>query len=189
MNRARAICLKRGREIAPSIAIAMGAGPLTVRGSLSRDGDRWIATNSVFPLSRAVEACAAMQDFLDARNDEFAAHEVKRGCFVTCSPVHFQAEPLFWWSDKVSELSLRNIDPKEAERFRTIPENLANREFITRTRFALRDLFQELGAIHVHTSKFFRYADLLIPGTQTLLRDLKTALDPEWMLNPGNLGL
>ncbi len=189
MNRARAICLKRGREIAPSIAIAMGAGPLTVRGSLSRDGDRWIATNSVFPLSRAVEACAAMQDFLDARNDEFAAHEVKRGCFVTCSPVHFQAEPLFWWSDKVSELSLRNIDPKEAERFRTIPENLANREFITRTRFALRDLFQELGAIHVHTSKFFRYADLLIPGTQTLLRDLKTALDPEGMLNPGNLGL
>ncbi len=189
MARARAICVKRGREIASSVAVAMGAGPLTVRGTLSRDGDRWIATNSVFPLSRAVEACAAMQEFLESRNDAFAEHNVKRGCFVTCSPVHFQAEPLFWWSDKVSELALRNIDPKEAERFRTIPENLRNREFITRTRFELRHLFQELGAIHVHTSKFFRFSELLIPGTQTLIRDLKTALDPDAMLNPGNLGL
>jgi D-lactate dehydrogenase (cytochrome) len=190
MDRARALCLKRGgREIAPSIAIAIGAGPLTVRGTLNRDGDRWIATNSVFPLSRAVEACAVLQDFLEARRDEFADHDVKVGCFTTCSAVHFQIEPLFWWSDKVSELALRHIDPKEAERFRAIPENPRNREFITRTRFELRDLFQELGAIHVHTSKFFRYAELLIPGAQALVRDLKTALDPEGMLNPGNLGL
>jgi hypothetical protein len=103
--------------------------------------------------------------------------------------VHFQAEPLFWWSDKVSELSLRHIDPEEAARFKKIPENLENREFITRTRHELRDLFQELGAIHVHTSKFFRYGDLLLPGTRDLLRDLKSVLDPAQIFNPGNLGL
>jgi FAD/FMN-containing dehydrogenase len=41
----------------------------------------------------------------------------------------------------------------------------------------------------VHTSKFFRYGELLLPGTRDLLRDLKAALDPEGMFNPGNLGL
>jgi D-lactate dehydrogenase (cytochrome) len=189
MARARKICLRKGREIAPSAAIAMGAGQLSVRGSLSKDGDRWIATNSIFPLSRAVAACAALEAFLEARKAEFTAHDVKVGCFTTCSGVHFQAEPLFWWSDKVSELSLRHIDPEEAARFKKIPENLENREFITRTRHELRDLFQELGAIHVHTSKFFRYGDLLLPGTRDLLRDLKGVLDPEQIFNPGNLGL
>jgi D-lactate dehydrogenase (cytochrome) len=167
----------------------MGAGQLSVRGSLSKDGDRWIATNSIFPLSRAVAACAALEAFLAARTAEFAAHDVKVGCFTTCSGVHFQAEPLFWWRDKVSELSLRHIDPDEAARFREIPEHPENRAFITRIRHELRDLFQELGAIHVHTSKFFRYGELLLPGTRDLLRDLKAALDPEGMFNPGNLGL
>lgn len=187
--RARAICLRKGREIAPSAAIAMGADRLSVRGSLSKDGDRWIATNSIFPLSRAVAACAALEAFLEARKAKFAAHDVKVGCFTTCSGMHFQAEPLFWWRDRVSELSLRHIPPEEAARFREIPDHPENRAFISRTRQELRDLFQELGAIHVHTSKFFRYGELLLPGTRDLLRDLKAALDPEGIFNPGNLGL
>ncbi len=60
---------------------------------------------------------------------------------------------------------------------------------MTRTRHELRDLFQAEGAIHVHTSKFFRYGTLLMPGTRDLLRDLKGVLDPDGILNPGNLGL
>jgi D-lactate dehydrogenase (cytochrome) len=187
--RARAICVRRGREIAPSMAIAMGAGRLSVRGALSRDGERWIATNSIFPLSRAAAACAALQVFLESRRESFATHGVKTGCFTTCSGLHFQAEPLFWWSDTVSELALRHIDPAEARRFREIPDNPATREFVTRTRHELRDLFEAQGAIHVHTSKFFRYGALLMPGTRDLLRELKAVLDPETILNPGNLGL
>lgn len=187
--RARAICNRNGEEIAPSMAIAMGAGRLSVRGALSRDGDRWIATNSIFPLSRAVAACEALQTFLAEREAAFAAHGVKTGCFTTCSGLHFQAEPLFWWPDKVSELALRQLDPAEARRFAAIPENPQTRAFVTRTRHELRDLFQALGAIHVHTSKFFRYGTLLLPGTRDLLRELKSVLDPEGMLNPGNLGL
>jgi D-lactate dehydrogenase (cytochrome) len=189
LARAREICLRAGREIAPSVAIGLSANRLSVRGTLNREGDRWIATNSVWPISRAVEVSQAVQDFLEARREEFAAHDVKVGLFTTCSGYHYQSEPLFWWRDQVSELSLRHIDPTEAERFRKIPENPRNREFVTRTRFALRDYFQALGAIHVHTSKFFRYEDLLVPGTRALLRDLKNVLDPYGVLNPGNLGL
>lgn len=189
ISRARKICLRTGQEIAPTMAIAMGAGRLSVRGALSRDGDRWIATNSIFPLSRAAAATAALQNFLTARQDEFAAHSVKTGCFTTTSAMHFQAEPLFWWPDQVSELALRHIDPAEAQKFRAIPENPASRAFITAIRHQLRDLFQAQGAIHVHTSKFFRYGTLLLPGTRELLREIKSVLDPEQILSPGNLGL
>jgi D-lactate dehydrogenase (cytochrome) len=187
--RARTICTRTGQEIPPSMAIAMGAGRLSVRGALSRDGDRWIATNSIFPLSRATAACAALQAFLAAREPDFTAHGVKVGCFTTCSGLHFQAEPLFWWPDKVSELALRQLDPAEAKRFSAIPDNPKTRAFVTRTRHELRDLFQAQGAIHVHTSKFFRYGTLLLPGTRDLLRELKAVLDPNAILNAGNLGL
>jgi hypothetical protein len=156
---------------------------------LSATGQRWIATNSVFPLSRALDATAAVRDFLDARAADFVRHDVRLASFITCNPYHFQLEPLFWWSDTVSELSLRHIPAEEVERFRAIPENTENRAFIIATRTALRDLFEELGAVHVHTSKFFRYAELLMPGTRRLLADLKTTLDREYLLNPGNLGL
>jgi FAD/FMN-containing dehydrogenase len=187
--RARIICRRQGQEIAPSIAIAMGAGRLSVRGSLSRDGDRWIATNSIFPLSRAVAAGDALREFLAARGQAFAQHQVKVGSFSTCSGMHFQLEPLFWWPDAVSELSLRHLEPAEAKRFSTIADNPTARAFIKQTRHELRDLFEAQGAIHVHTSKFFRYGELLAPGTRTLLRELKAVLDPDAMLNPGNLGL
>ncbi len=83
----------------------------------------------------------------------------------------------------------RHIHPSEAEKFRLIPENPANRAFITHMRHELRDFFEQLGALHVHTSKFFRYAELLCPGTRRLLLDIKHTLDPEAMFNPGNLGL
>jgi D-lactate dehydrogenase (cytochrome) len=189
LSRARTICLRHGREISPSIAAGLGARRLSVRGCLSSTGDRWIATNAVFPLSRAAEATEKLRAFLDAHEAEFVVHDIKIANFVSANPYHYQLEPLFWWSDKVSELALRHIDPTEAERFRLIPENRANRAFISRIRHEVRDLFQELGALHVHTSKFFRYAELLCPGTRQLLHDIKHTLDPECMFNPGNLGL
>jgi D-lactate dehydrogenase (cytochrome) len=187
--RARNICLGFGREISRTMAAGLGARRLSVRGCLSRAGDRWIATNAVFPLSRAAEATEKLRAFLDAHGAEFLAHDVKVANFVTANPYHYQLEPLFWWRDTVSELALRHIDPAEAEQFRLIPENPANRAFITHKRHELRDLFERLGALHVHTSKFFRYAELLSPGTRRLLQDIKHTLDPETMFNPGNLGL
>jgi D-lactate dehydrogenase (cytochrome) len=97
--RARNICLRHGREISRSIAARLGTQRLSVRGCLSRKGDRWIATNAVFPLSRAVEATEKLRAFLDAREAEFIAHNVTVANFVTANPYHYQLEPLFWWSD------------------------------------------------------------------------------------------
>jgi hypothetical protein len=63
------------------------------------------------------------------------------------------------------------------------------REFVLRLREELREHFEQLGALHVHLSKFFRYAEVLEPGARGLLQDIKNVLDPEGRMNPGNLGL
>lgn len=52
----------------------------------------------------------------------------------------------------------------------------------------LQDLFFELGAVNLQIAKFYRYKDALDPAAWGLVRDLKETLDPDGVMNPGNLG-
>lgn len=183
------ICEQRGWRIPNVTALATAAPVYSVRRFLGRDGERWIATNALFPIGDAVEVARATEAFFAKRRADIEAHEVRIGYISQVTPVHFQLEPLFYWWDELEELHLRHLPPQEAERFRSLSARPETREFVRRLRFELRDFFRDLGAIHVHLSKFFEYADVLEPGTRGLLQDIKTALDPECRLNPGSLGL
>jgi hypothetical protein len=183
------ICLRRGREIPRVIALASAAPIYSVRRFLGRDGERWIATNAIFPISRAVEVVRRTEAFFAARQPELDRHRVRVGYISQVTPVHFQIEPLFYWPDELEELHFRHLGEEEARRFRALRGDPATRRFVRDLRAELRDFFEELGAIHVHLSKFFRYAQVLEPGARGLLQDLKAVLDPEGRLNPGNLGL
>ncbi len=183
------ICLKRGRQIPNVIALASAAPIYSVRRFLGRDGERWIATHALFRISSAVEVVRRTQAFFAARQAQLDAHRVRVGYLSQVTPVHFQIEPLFYWPDELEPLHLRHLSPDEADRFRSLGSQPGTREFVLQLRHELRDLFEELGSLHVHASKFFRYADVLAPGTRDVLWDIKSALDPELRLNPGNLGL
>ena len=183
------ICLRRGRRIANVTALA-GATPIySVRRFLGRDGERWIATHAIFPVSRAVEVTRATEAFFAARQAEIERHGVRIGYISQVTPVHWQIEPLFYWWDELEELHFRHLTPDEATRFRGLRARPGVREFVLRLRAELRDHFERLGALHVHLSKFFRYAEVLEPGTRELLQDIKDVLDPQGRINPGNLGL
>lgn len=189
IGRVRPICLRRGRDMPSTIAHALSAYRFSVRRFLGREGERWIATNSLWPIGRAAEVARAVDAFFELRREALAEHGIRIGCLSVGSPMHFQSEPFFYWFDEVSELQLAHLDPEEAARFAQLPARPATRALVKRMRGELRDLFERMGALHVHTSKFFRYRELLMPGTQTLLDDLKRTLDPGGVLNPRNLGL
>jgi hypothetical protein len=53
----------------------------------------------------------------------------------------------------------------------------------------LRQTMGEHDAVHAQMGRFYPYLPGLTPGTQSLVRDIKTALDPRGALNPGVLGL
>lgn len=183
------ICLRRGRQI-PNVTALAGSTPIySVRRFLGRDGERWIATNAIFPIGRAVEVTRATEAFFAARQAGIERHKVRIGHISQVTPVHWQIEPLFYWWDELEELHLRHLGADEAARFRTLKAEPGTREFVLRLREELRDHFEQLGALHVHLSKFFRYAEVLEPGARGLLQDIKDVLDPEGRMNPGNLGL
>jgi FAD/FMN-containing dehydrogenase len=71
------ICLRRGRQI-PNVTALAGATPIySVRRFLGRDGERWIATNAIFPISRAVEVTRATEAFFAAQQAQLERHRVR----------------------------------------------------------------------------------------------------------------
>lgn len=189
MERVRKVCLKRGREIANVLPRAMEARGFSVRGFLGGQGQRWVPTNSLWPLSRATEVATAVQGFFNARRDEMQKHGMYESYMTNWGQGYFQCEPSFYWVDEVSELHLRHLNKDEADKFRSLKSNLPARAYAQKLRAELRDFFFDLGAVHVQLAKFYRFEDALAPESWRLLNDMKAALDPTRLLNPKNLGL
>jgi D-lactate dehydrogenase (cytochrome) len=183
------ICLKRGREITNVLALVSSTPIYSVRRFLGRDGERWIATHAIFPIGDAVEVVRRTERFFADRAADLDRHRIRVGYISQVTPVHFQIEPLFYWPDALEDLHFRHLAADEAARFRSLDGPAETRDYVRRLRSDLRDLFEEMGSLHVHASKFFRYAELLQPGTRAVLERVKDVLDPDRRMNPGNLGL
>ncbi len=185
----RAICLQHGREIANFLPRAMDARGYSVRGFLGRQGQRWVPTNSIWPLSRAVEIATAVQAFFDARRADMDRLGFQESYMSGYGPGYFLCEPSFYWRDEVSELHLRHLGADEAEQFRNLQPNPEGRAFAIKLRRELAEFFFAKGAVHVQIAKFYQYQASLDEGSTRLLAELKRLLDVDGRLNAGNLGL
>ncbi len=186
---ARDVCLKRGREIANILPRAMDARGFSVRGFLGKDGQRWVPTNSIFPLSRAVEVATAVQGFFHIRRSDMDQCGMWESYMTSAGAGYFMCEPSFYWVDEVSQLHLNHLPADEAKKFRQIPANLEARAYAMKLRSELRDFFFDLGAVHVQLAKFYRYQDSLGDESKRLLKEIKDVMDPRHILNRANLGL
>ena len=50
------------------------------------------------------------------------------------------------------------------------------------------NLFFDLGSINAQIGKYYKFSESLQPETYKVLTKIKKTLDPENLLNPGNLG-
>lgn len=191
ITEASAPCLERGWKIkSPLSATAASATPFfSVRRFLGRNGERWIATNALFPISEALDVVERVEGFFAEREAELGRHSIRVGILSQCTDVHFQCEPLFYWADTLDEIHFRHLPDHEHAALRKLEGPPETRAYVKQLRTDLRDYFEELGALHVHTSKFFRYAELFDTEGARLLKEVKGMLDPERRLNRGNLGL
>ena len=185
----RSICTKLGREIPNILPQAMAARGYSVRGFLGKDGQRWVPTNSLFPLSRAPEIAAAIQAFFETKRAEMNRLNIVESYMTNYGETYFMCEPSFYWTDEVSELHLRHLGAEEAKKFKDLPPNEEKRAFVKQLRKDLTQTFQDLGAVHVQLGKCYEFNSTLRPETRRLVEDVKAMLDPDGLLNPGNLGL
>lgn len=188
MEIARKICLKYGREFPNILPKAMAARRFFVRGFLGEDGERWVPTNAMFPLSQAVKVATEVQRFFESHREGLTRHNMIESYMTHATDQYFLCEPSFYWFDEVSELHFRHLDKSDADRFRGNKADPEARAFAQQLRLDLRDLFYDLGATNVQLAKFYRYQESLQPETARLVGELKDLLDPDHALSPGNLG-
>jgi FAD/FMN-containing dehydrogenase len=184
----KTIAAKRGREFAAILPRAREAIGFSIRKFLGKDGERWIATSSMWPLARAVEVASATEAFFESHKAEMDRHGVIHSYVTNFGQHYFLSEPCFYWRDSLSQLHLRALPADEAQKFASLDGAAGTRAFVRTLRNRLRDLFFDMGAIHVQVGGFYDFTNAIEPTTLKLLEDIKGTLDPTGHLAPGKLG-
>lgn len=189
---ARTLCERcGGREIENSIPrITRGRpfGPLN--SMLGPEGERWLPVHGVFPHSRATEAYAATEALFERERERNDALGVSTGyLFATVSTHAVVIEPVLFWPDELYPLHEASVESKHLARLPRHAANPAAREQVAALRDAIVDCYAALGATHFQIGRTYRYRDTLRPEALSLIRALKSAVDPRGLVNPGSLGL
>ncbi|NQV80107.1 MAG: FAD-binding oxidoreductase [Alphaproteobacteria bacterium] len=184
----KACAVHGGRDIEPSIPIAMRAKPFSIRGFLGLNGESWVPVHGVFPMSKARDVVRVVESFFAERQPLLDEHDIQVSYLSSINGQFWLLEPMFYWMDAVSEFHMRYLDRKRYAKFQAIPANPDARAAVMRMRGELRDLFFGLGAVSAQIGKFYNLADALEPETYAVLTSIKDLLDPDRRLNPGNLG-
>lgn len=187
----REIGLRYGKEIDPSVPLAVradpfGAVPQVLTGP---KGELWIPLHGLFPPSKAKAAADVTMTFMEENASLMADHGIRTSILTAANGKDFLFEPSFYWSDALGTFRLEKLTPERAEKLREVPPNLPAREVALRLRRELTEQLDALGAIHLQIGKWYEYGRWLEESSMSLLRNVKHGLDPAMLLNPGALGI
>jgi len=111
--------------------------------------------------------------------------------YLTCfAGSEFVIEPSFYWLDELGEFRLSLIEKEYADEWKHIAANEERRAVALQLRDELRDLFDQLGGVHLQIGKYYPYFEMMEnTALEKVIRGVKDVLNPQGRLNPGALGL
>ncbi|MEM6832047.1 MAG: FAD-binding oxidoreductase [Pseudomonadota bacterium] len=179
--------LKGAHEIPPSIPTAMYAKSYSIRGFLGLKGERWVPLHSIFPLSEAARAVAAIEALFEEHKAMLARHEIVHSFMMSANGPYFLIEPMFYWPDARLPVHEKALDAPRLAKLTDFEDNPSARAAVLDMRVKLRDLAFSNGAVACQLGRFYPYRSALTPETRALFDTLKAALDPKGLFNPGAL--
>lgn len=157
---------------------------------LGARGDRWIAVNAKVPHSDALAVHAEVDRILAACAAELEAAQVRtKRMFIAISNHSFSYEPCFMWFDEWLPVHRHHPEPQHLARFSEPPPNPAARAAIARARGQILAAFARMGAASNQIGRLYAYGESLDPAPLRFLTQIKAAVDPAGLVNPGVLGL
>jgi FAD/FMN-containing dehydrogenase len=187
----RAAMAGLGTEIANTIPTVLRAMPfIPLYPILGPRGQRWVPMHGILPFSKLKEfhrRIAAVHADNAAKMEELKIE--KAAMFTSISTNGFLYEPVFYWEDDRTAYHKRYLPQDYLD---TLPEYEANpegRAFVGELRGKIQAIFTELGAVHMQVGKSYPYMKERQDEAQQILKDVKQALDPQGLMNPGALGL
>ncbi len=185
----RAAGAQFGNEIAATAPTVISAMPfIPLYPILGPKGERWVPQHGILPFSMAVTFSDRLRALYAAHESEMKANKVTTAAmFMTVSNHAFLYEPVFYWEDSRTPYHNRYLPQEYLATLPSYPENPAARELVEKLRGEIQALFAEVGAIHMQVGKSYPYLQGRQPAATTLISDIKRALDPTGIMNPGAL--
>lgn len=179
-----------GAEIVNTVPLMTRADPFPVLPVTHPDGRRMLPIHGLFPQSALH---AFHQDYLSLKAS--FAEQMKETkvtvaeFFAGVAGIGLLYEPVFYWPDSLYDYHA-HLTPDYLEgKMPEFPENVAARALVTEFVSAFNALVHQHGGTHFQIGRLYPYAENREGGAANLLHDLKAALDPDNIINPGALGL
>ena len=187
------ICAEEGgTEMANSIPTVFRSAPFgSVRTILlGSDGEVWLPVHGFFPLSKAIPAAQATEEFLARKKPLMEQWGIKTSYLTCFAGSEFVIEPSLYWHDELGKFRLSLIEPEFAQKWKDIPANEERRKVALGLRDELRDLFDRHGGLHLQIGKYYPYMAMMNnDALPRVINGVKDLLDPKRLMNPGSLGL
>jgi FAD/FMN-containing dehydrogenase len=187
----REIAGARGREMPGTVPASIRGTPfLAPNDLLGPAGQRWVPSHGIVPHSRARAMVDAYYAFLDQHRGLIDEHGIECGfvCFaISTNAILF--EPMFYWPGARQLYHERMIAPAALAKLPALAPNPEADAAMATLRAALLDFWAAQGCAHLQIGKSYKYLETREPALRHLLEQVKTALDPERLVNPETLGL
>ena len=182
-----------GKPIPPSLVIAMRAMPFVPIEELivGIDGECSFPSNCTVALSQGMALKRALDAFFAERAAFMRAHGLTTTRLYLTTANAFGVEPIIYWRDRMNPLRYSVLGEDRRRRFGDQPENIAAREAaLALRREMVTEVFAPFRPTHVQVGKYYPYrASRHNPDCWGVLEDIKNAVDPKRLMNPGALGL
>lgn len=181
---------KTGAEIVNTVPLMTRANPFPVLPVTHPDGRRMLPIHGLFPQSALHEFHRDYVTLKSSFSEKMAAAKVTIAeFFAGVAGVGLLYEPVFYWPDALYEYHNRRTPDYLDGKMPEFPDNAAARKLVGEIVEAFNALVHQHGGTHFQIGRLYPYAENREPGASNLLRSLKTALDPDNIINPGALGL
>lgn len=180
-----------GKDIENSIPKIVRSNPFgPLNNILGPEGERWAPLHGIVPMGDAVKCAADIDAMFETMKPEFEQHGIYTGAlFTTLSNNGFLIEPVFYWPEEIFSIHEQTVEPGVLKRVKRFDKNPEATAIVEKGRQNLLDIFSQYGAAHFQIGRTYPYLKNMSPETQSVLKMIKSGLDPDHLINSGSLGL
>ena len=185
-----AACKARGRAVLDTIPRVTRARPFrTIKALIGPDGERWLPCHAVFPVGLAGRGIEAVVTAQKKFSDGIARHDLRTTVLLAAVGGEILVEPQLLWSDALTPFQVAHSPKAQAALHLAAAPDPDARRLAHGVRDAMSEAMADAGGTHLQIGRHYRYFEDLPTGMRDLLRAVKSAMDPDNILNPGVLGL
>jgi FAD/FMN-containing dehydrogenase len=179
------------KEVENTIPKVIRANPFTpLNNILGPGGERWAPVHGIVAHSKAASTIAAIEALFASMNAEFETHHIVTGALITTMSTNgFLIEPVFFWPEERYSIHDATVEPSFLAKLPRLDKNPAASDAVKRARAGVIKIFADAGAAHFQVARAYPLLETRTPETRAFYENMKRALDPNGIMNPGALGL